>query len=509
MESKILKKFAYECRTYLSSLSIEKLRSYGRIVGVDCPTKKKKKELSDEIVAVLTGELQPVNRNLRGAPVKNDYVDPAIPETIEKIRARIQLEARKLEEKNAPPARSIAEEIAEFREKNRRQIVVNDPYAVRGRGGAVDGLPIRTGQLETLDKVTCLLPLNCRNNGEKIIMPVEFIREYDLKEGDILSCRVQEGQNAYVVAKVLTINQRKVGEHRRLGDFDDLLASYPKQPVRFYREERGGSVAAKYLDWTFALGRGQRCRIVSPPKAGKTELLYDLVKGSLTADPETTTLVLLVGRSPEEIGRFRKLVDDEHLVYSTYEDEPERQVFTAEFLLKRAKRLAECGTNVLLFVDSLNALACAFNDTTASLGGKTLAGGLEVKTLQYIKKYFGAARNFEKGGSITMIGTVTSGSGDPVDEYISTELKSISNAEIVLDEDLARKRLYPAVDLSQTKTWNGVDKYGNEENLRLLLSKEYLPKVGAEALYKALAETTAYEAFVARLLSDVEAQQKQ
>ncbi|MBQ7879611.1 MAG: hypothetical protein IJ317_03075 [Clostridia bacterium] len=484
MDKEILEKFEEECRVSLSPYGIDQLRAYGRSIGVDKPTKKKRRELIDEIIGVLSGRLTPIERSLRGAPVKSDFVDPKIPEEIEKIRVRAK-SGFPQSQRSILINRNIAQEIADFQARNKQMLVFNDP-------NAEIKLSQRCGQLTTLDGVSYLLPLNCRDNGEKVVMPVEFIREYDLKEGDVISCHVEKGKNVFVVVKLLSINQCDLNEYRRSGDFDEMAASYPKRSMRFYHPSCNDSIAAKYIDWLFAIGRGHRCRIVSPPKAGKTELICELVKSASAANPDVDVYVLLVEQSPETISRFRKLIKEDHLVYSTYDDSPERQVFTADFLLKRAKRAAECGGNVLLFVDSFNALARAFNDTAASSGGKMLACGLESKTVQYVKKYFGCARNLEKGGSVTIIGAVSCDSGSPADDHIAKELSTVANAEISLRESIAVQKIYPAVDLTRSATWNGVEKFEKAEELRAAIIERYLPRMGEKALREALDESFSY-----------------
>ena len=493
MDKEILERFERECLVYLSQYDIYQLRAYGRNIGVKEPTKKLRKPLLDAILGVLSGRIAPVERSIRGAPVKSDFFDPKIPDEIEKIRvsanAGFPETARESEEK-----RDIVKEIAEFKATNKLTMVFNSP-------NYTDKSLKRCGQLTTLDGVSYVLPLSCRDNGEKVVMPVELIREYDLKEGDIVSCQVEKAKSVFIVVKILTVNGFEADKHHRFGDFDDMSASYPTQPVRFFHPAYTASVTAKYLDWLFNIGKGQRCRILSAPKAGKTELIYELVKGASLSNADATVCVLLIEQSPETISRFRGLVDADSLVYSTYDDTPERQVFTAEFLLKRAKRLAECGKDVILFVDSFNALARAYNDTALSSGGKMLSCGLESKTVQYIKKYFGCARNLEKGGSVTIIGTVSCDSGIPIDDCIATELSAITNADIFLNEKLAVQRIYPAVDLTRSKTWNGVEKFDNAETLRRKVVDNFLPQFGEQALRDTLYESTAYDIFLEKIFN--------
>lgn len=487
MEKEILEQFERECLLVLSAYDLHQLRAYGRYVGVKEPTKKSRQPLLEAIIGVLTGQIPPVERSLRGAPVKSDFFDPKIPELIEKVRMRANAGFPKPQQP-IEIKRDIAKEIAEFKASNKPNIVFNS-------SNKDNELSKCNGQLTTLDGVSYLLPLNCRDNGQKVVVPVEMIREYDLKEGDVLDCLVEKAKNVFVVVKTLSINGCGLKDYRRFGDFDETSATYPIKPIRFVQTGCENSTTAKYVDWLLAIGRGQRCRIVSAPKAGKTEVIYELAKSAVAANPDVTVCALLIEQSPEIISRFRKILSEDCLVYSTYDDLPERQVFMADFVLQRAKRMAECGKDVLLFVDSLNALARAYNDTSASSGGKMLACGLESKTVQYVKKYFGSARNLEKGGSITIFGAVSCDSGSPADDYIATELSTVANAEIVLNESLVWQRIYPAIDLSRSTTWNGVDKFENADKLRVAVLEKYIPTAGEKELRNTLEKSSNYETF--------------
>ncbi|MBQ5930462.1 MAG: hypothetical protein IIX02_06700, partial [Clostridia bacterium] len=229
------------------------------------------------------------------------------------------------------------------------------------------------------------------------------------------------------------------------------------------------SLTAKYMDWVVPFGRGNRGLVIAPPKTGKTMFLEKISAGAATLNDDVTTLVLLVDQSPETVTQFRKVLSKDCLVYSTYEDEPERQLFVADCILKRAKRLAECGKDVLLIIDSLSALAHAYNETEESSGGKVLPCGLESKTVHFIKKYLGSARCLELGGSLTILGSVSNMTGNTVDDVIAAELSSICNLEIRLKEELAVRRIFPAVGTNSVYVKYGeADGRGESETLSLL-----------------------------------------
>ena len=243
--------------------------------------------------------------------------------------------------------------------------------------------------------------------------------------------------------------------------------------------------------------KGQRGCVISAPKAGKTAVLKKLVESAQALNRRLEVFTLLVDQSHETVGEFKRISRSNSVFYSTYEDDADRQVFVADFVLKRAKRFAEMGKDVLIVIDSLNALAGAFNNTEASLGGKMLASGLESKTIHYLKKYFGAARCLEKGGSITILGAVNVGTGDPADETIARELSTLATMQLYLSEELAIKRIYPAIDF--VKAFSKLEGYPQDEESReceFLLRNKVLPAVGAEGVIKLLRETDNKEDFM-------------
>jgi transcription termination factor Rho len=262
---------------------------------------------------------------------------------------------------------------------------------------------------------------------------------------------------------------------------------YPSQPIQVYDGAQFSGVEHKFTQWLTPLGKGTRGLVISSPKAGKTQYLLSLVQAVKSLNPGVETYVLLVDQSLETVGSFRKVVGKDNLLYTTYEDEPDRQIFVANFLMKRAKAQVECGKDVFVFIDSFNALSRAYNDTEESAGGKLLASGLESKTIHYIKKYLGAARQMVEGGSLTILGSVSIGTGNPADEAIKTELSSVANLEICLNEELAYKRIFPALDMKLVYS-------KQDEHLRTDLAvkveeglrKQFLPTYGVEGILKLL-----------------------
>ena len=466
--------FKLECEAYLAKQSISGLRAYGRKIGVEKPTVKNKPDLIADILAVLTGEKKAIAQSLRGAPIKNDYVNPEMVETIENLRHRYFDD----EYTDVPWHIKMLREMKE----NPSTIELFDSVAEKFAGEEY------IGQLQTLNGVACLLPLSCRENESvSIIVPVDLIRRYDLREGDVLRCNMKKTQseNGFIVCAVMEINGQTVtDEAQKRLRFEDESAAYPTQTIALHGD---GSVAVKALEWIVPVYKGQRACLISTPKAGKTSILYEITKSAI-AQKDVLTYVLLIEQTPETVTQFRAILPEDQIVYTTYEDDEDKQVFTAEFLLKRAIRQVESGKDVLLIVDSLTALAHAFNNTDESSGGKVLAGGLESKTLHYLKKFFGLARSLENGKSLTMIGALSVNTGNVADDVLTAELSTIASLELHLSDELAIKRIYPAFDFIKTRS--SIPSQGNEKScFDEFLRTQYLPKYGNAALIKILRES--------------------
>lgn len=472
-ESKKLQ-FEEKSKQYLLSVSLNNLRAYGRELGVSKPTKKSKDELISSIVAVLVGDLQAQAISRRGAPVKNDHVDPKVVERMEALKREY------LGEKTAEKS-SITDEIQAFRRENPyAHLQLYDPVTERMDREWMPVQGIFRGQVQVRKDSVVTLPLgNVRGVALAFLLP-DTVEQYRLLDGDVVSYRAREKDGVRVITEILSINERVViaGERIQRTAFEEQIACYPEKPLNFFKIGKSESIEAKYAQWALGLCKGQRACVVSSPKAGKSTFLYNTATALLQAEESVYVLALLVGATPELVGSYRKCIEAEKLTYTTYENEPEEQVQTAELALARAKRLAESGFDVVFVVDGLTSLARAYNETEASVGGKVLAGGLESKTLQYIKRYLGLARALENGGSLTMLCGVSENTGDPADDLIVAGVKELANACICLDDTLALARVYPAVDLAKSfvQSANGekeqirayAQKHGNEEFIRLL-----------------------------------------
>ena len=500
VDEKNIKLFSLQCKDYLDKFGISELRAYGRSVGVSRATAKKKDDLIDDIIRIFTGDLQPIERSKLGAPIKNDYVNIKLVETINAYRYAYLMDVQEaplvLAEDGGPAPMDWGTMLRESKRKEHGKLVVADLLEEEMENG---NRRTYVGQLQTLNSVSLLLPLDCTDTEEKIIISVEFIKEYRLAEGDVITCYAKRGRNLRVVTTLLTINGIVAEKFRRI-NIETAEVCYPTQRFRVYDKELFDAPEHKFIDWLIPFGKGQRGLIVSAPKSGKTQLLLRIAQAAKQLNEGLETFVLLADQSPETVSAFRKSFTSEQLLYTTYEDDAERQVFVADYLLKRAKCQMESGKDVLLIIDSFNALARAFNETDASSGGKLLAGGLESKTIHYLKKSFGCARCLEKGGSLTILASVAISTGNPADDLILSELSPICNLEVRLNDGMAYKRIFPALDLNLVQVRQQEALFSQQEKeFDKLLRHEYLTRHSPESLIELLADSDSREYFRARI----------
>ena len=482
MNERALEELKQAYTEYLSTLSIGSLRSVGRHVGVNQSTLKKKGALVKDIVEILIGNVPPAAKTNRGAPVKDAYIDPKIFSKLDEIKflylSGITEDDTEANIPEAAEKQEVADNVIDFR----------SPEYEPQQGYFEQ--EVYTGQLETINGVSSLFPLNGRDASvEKIIVTVSEIKKHDLRDGDIVVCHAEKRHAALVATEILSVNSLPVGEDKR-SRFELSEVCYPDQRISFY-SEKSNSSALKYIDWLIPLGKGQRGVVTSSPKAGKTMLLKEVAKAVSEEHPDIRLLVLLTEQSPEAVGEFKKIVPKADFIYTTYDDEAETHVFAADFLLKRAKRFAEMGMEVLMLVDSLTALAHAYNETEESSGGKTLSCGLESKTLHYIKKFFGSARCLAQGGSLAILGTLSVDTGNPMDDILAGELLGATNSEIRLSDMLVAKNVFPAIDVAHSQTKRS-DLLLTPEELKCetFIRNRYLSTFEAEDLAQLIEKST-------------------
>lgn len=447
-ENKEKRRNAY--RAYLAGLGIHELRTYARHIGVSKPTKEKPKNiLIEAILDILTGITPPVPPSSRGAPVKENSTNlTAIEEKIKEIDESFSGEQKKKFVLTDGKSSQTGTDIS-FVDVHPTKWVLNSPEREEEVKRYYN--TIYKGHVVATENEYYLVPLNLSDVESKIFVPQTFVRAYRLCEGDVVYCRAKKSLSRYQVEEILSVNETEERFERL--PFTENTAQEPSEVLSFANEKAKDAVLVKYLDWILPIGKGQRGLIVAPPKAGKSVLLRELAKNAKEANPKLCVFVLLIDQSPETVDEYRKNFSLRELVYTSFCDEAEKQVQIARLFLERAKRYAEMGRDVLFLLDSFSSLAQAYNETEESVGGKTLVGGLESKTLQFIREYFSTGRNISEGGSFTFCGTVSVDTGNPADGLIFDRLSSLSNLQIVLNGELAKRREYPAIDCFASRNW--------------------------------------------------------
>ena len=277
------------------------------------------------------------------------------------------------------------------------------------------------------------------------------IRRMSLRTGDTVSGQIRpprDSERYYAMLKVDAINFEAPAKSRGRVLFDSLTPLYPER--RFNMEYDPSDFSTRIIDMLVPIGMGQRALIVSPPRAGKTVMLQKLANAITTNHPDVWLIVLLIDERPEEVTDMQRSVDGE-VVSSTFDEPPQRHVQVADMVIEKAKRLVEHGRDVVILLDSITRLARAYN-TVQPASGKILSGGVDSNALHKPKRFFGAARNIEEGGSLTIIGTALVDTGSRMDEVIFEEFKGTGNSEIHLDRKLMEKRIFPCLDINRSAT---------------------------------------------------------
>ncbi len=462
---------------YLDSLPLGSLRILGRMKGVDHPSARKKDDLMNALIDVLTEKTKPVTietgKSKKGAHPKQDFIDPAVLEMIEKMLSR---------------ARDAA-----VAEATKFTVATSEPCH-----NAYDDR-IYTGVLDiTSNGYGFVRVKNCQPtpNGD-VFIPSDKIQEYKLRVGDTIAChaRASVKNDSAAFTELLSVNGMPIGSYENRPYFDALTAYFPKEKFRL--SDRGEEISLRVLDLFAPVGKGQRGLIIAPPKAGKTSLLKDIAR-SLAKTENVALIVLLIDERPEEVTDFRMTVEGAEIISSTFDEGAWHHIRAADLVLAHAKRLAEAGKDVVILLDSLTKLTRAHN-IVAESSGKTLSGGLDPNALGGPKRFFGAARNLEEKGSLTILATVLVDTGSRLDDVVYEEFKGTGNADIVLSRDLSERRVFPAFDLRRSGTRKD----------ELLLSEEELSGVrrlqsrgladNTEGVLDMMTKTDNNEEFLARL----------
>ncbi|MEN9448636.1 MAG: hypothetical protein RJA25_1926 [Bacteroidota bacterium] len=310
--------------------------------------------------------------------------------------------------------------------------------------GVLEMMPDGYGFLRSSD-------YNYLASPDDIYLSTSQVRLFGLKTGDTVKGVVRppkEGEKFFPLVKVLKINGHDPQVVRDRVSFEHLTPVFPTE--KFKLAERGSSISTRIIDLFSPIGKGQRGMIVAQPKTGKTMLLKEIANAIAANHPEVYLLVLLIDERPEEVTDMQRSVRGE-VVASTFDREPQEHVKIANIVLEKAKRLVECGHDVVILLDSITRLARAYN-TVQPASGKVLSGGVDANALQKPKRFFGAARNVENGGSLSIIATALTETGSKMDEVIFEEFKGTGNMELQLDRKIANRRIFPAIDLTSSST---------------------------------------------------------
>ncbi|MFT5170868.1 MAG: transcription termination factor Rho [Candidatus Marinamargulisbacteria bacterium] len=360
-----------------------------------------------------------------------------------------------------------------------------------------NGLIFARGTLEILpDGYGFLRTSNYLPSSEDIYVSQTQIRRFGLCTGDSISGQVRppkEGERYFSLLRVEAINWEDPAKIKERTLFSNLTPIYPTESLKL--ESGRFPISGRLMDLMMPIGKGQRSLVVSPPKAGKTTILKEIAASIAQNHPEILIKVLLIDERPEEVTDMERSVKGE-VIYSTFDEPPEQHVRISELVLESAKRLVECGKDVVILLDSITRLARAYN-LVVPPSGRTLSGGLDPSSLHKPKRFFGGARNIEHGGSLTIVATALVDTGSRMDDIIYEEFKGTGNMELHLDRKLANKRIFPAIDILNSGT-RKEELLMSEDVLKkaYLLRKNMGSENDAEELIKLLSQTKSNDEFL-------------
>ncbi len=359
------------------------------------------------------------------------------------------LELSELEKKTLEELKEIADSLEIENGYSKRQDLV---FKILKAFTERSGLIFDQGILEILpDGWGFLRHSSFSPTANDVYVSQSQIKRFGLRTGDIVSGQIRppkDTEKYYSLLRVQAVSNMNPEAARSRKNFDDLIPIYPNE--QFALETKSENHAARVIDLVAPIGKGQRGLIVAPPKAGKTTLLKTIANSMTTNYPDVVLIVLLIDERPEEVTDIRRSVDG-MVVSSTFDELPENHMRVADMVLEMSKRLVESGKDVVVLLDSITRLSRASN-LTVNPSGRTLSGGLDPSALYRPKRFIGAARNIEEGGSLTVIGTALVETGSRMDDAIFEEFKATGNMELVLDRSLAERRIFPAIDVKRSGT---------------------------------------------------------
>ncbi len=374
------------------------------------------------------------------------------------------------------------------------QSLLESDTVIRGEG-VLEILPEGYGFLRSQD-------WNYLYGPDDIYVSPSQIKRFDLRTGDTVLGQVRppkEGERYLALLKVESVNYEEPEKTKQRIAFDNLRPRYPDQKLRL--EGKKGDLSMRVVDLLAPIGKGQRGLIVSPPKAGKTILMQKIANAIAENHPEVILIVLLIDERPEEVTDMQENVKAE-VISSTFDEPADRHVQVADMVIEKSKRLVEHGRDVVILLDSITRLARAHN-VVVPHSGKILSGGVDANALQKPKRFFGAARNIEGGGSLTIIATALIDTGSRMDEVIFEEFKGTGNMELVLDRRLADRRIYPAIDIQRSSTRKEELLMDKDELNRVYLLRNFLadmpPVEALEFLIERMKRTKTNKEFFATM----------
>jgi transcription termination factor Rho len=324
-------------------------------------------------------------------------------------------------------------------------------FQIARRLGEEEGLEVRGGVLEIMNEGIGFLRANYRIGADDVYVSQAQLRRYDLRPGDLVIGKVRpprESERHHELLKVESINGLTPDDARRRPRFENLTPIFPNKLLNL--EHGSGFLATRMINLVAPIGGGQRAMIVSPPKAGKTSILKEIANAIAINHPDVRQIMSLIGERPEEVTDMDRSVEAE-VIASTFDEPTSSHVRMAEVSLDRAKRLVEIGHDVVILMDSLTRLARAYN-MVVNPSGRTLSGGMDPSALYPPKRFYGAARNLEDGGSLTIIATAMVDTGSRLDDVVYEEFKGTGNMEMHLSRRLQERRIFPAIDIEKSST---------------------------------------------------------
>lgn len=473
----------------LNAMGIFQLRDLARKLGHHSPTDKRKQELIEFILTAKEAPVQSVEtgKKRRGRPPKN-MVEVPVPELVKPDASGEKIDEKQQNtEKDSSVGRSHASGIMPYdasgaraagvrftengfepRKKYDQKHTGNNGYfngkhdknfydanrnQSNGEEQSIEEMEIREGVLEICPDGYGFLRAHNYEQGEgDAYIAAPKIRKSGLRKGDLVRAYVKKlAENRPMnVQEIISVNGDSPESAFNRPAFENLIPVYPDERFKLELATSSADYAIRAIDLVAPIGKGQRAMIVSPPKAGKTTLLKKIAHSIAVNYPDAHLMVLLVDERPEEVTDMQRSIKGE-VIFSTFDEMPEHHTKASEMVLERAKRLVERGRDVVILMDSLTRLARAYN-LVITPTGKTLSGGVDPGALHSPKRFFGAARNIENGGSLTIIATALIDTGSRMDDVIYEEFKGTGNMEIHLDRKLSEKRIFPAIDLNRSGT---------------------------------------------------------